>query len=306
MENIKASVIGCGSWGKNHVRIYKELDNTDLTMIVDSNESIAKEVGQRYGVAWSTDPEDIFKRSDIKAVSICTPTITHTKLALKAIQAGKNVLVEKPITNTVKEAEQLVSAAKKANTNLAVGFVERFNPAVIEAAKLVANKKIGEVILVYARRVSRKPWRIGDVGVIKDLGIHDIDIITHIFNDQPEEVYTIAGQINHKFEDYANIMLRFKGDRNAFIETNWLTPQKVRYLIITGTEGLINVEYITQEVSIENEEQVYKPFIDNKEPLREELKSFIDSVRENTPPKVSGEDGIKTLKICEAALKSAR
>jgi len=306
MRKLGVSVIGCGSWGRNHARVYKELENTSLISVVDLKESTAREIGERYGVEWLTEAEKAFEKPEVEAVSICTPTVTHAELALRAIQAGKHVLVEKPMTNTLEEAEDLITAARRQGVHLVVGFIERFNPAVSEAVKLVSSGEIGDVILAHARRVSRRPLRIGDVGVIKDLGIHDIDVITHLFGNDLEEVYAVAGSITHKFEDYANILLRFKGNRNAFVETNWLTPRKVRRLIITGTEGLINVEYITQEITIENEERLYQPLIENKEPLQLELQSFVDSILQDEPSEPSGEDGLKALKICEAALESAK
>jgi len=306
MRKLGVSVIGCGSWGRNHARVYKELENTSLISVVDLKEGTAREIGERYGVEWLTEAEKAFEKPEVEAVSICTPTVTHAELALRAIQAGKHVLVEKPMTNTLEEAEDLITAARRQGVHLVVGFIERFNPAVSEAVKLVSSGEIGDVILAHARRVSRRPLRIGDVGVIKDLGIHDIDVITHLFGNDLEEVYAVAGSITHKFEDYANILLRFKGNRNAFVETNWLTPRKVRRLIITGTEGLINVEYITQEITIENEERLYQPLIENKEPLQLELQSFVDSILQDKPSEPSGEDGLKALKICEAALESAK
>lgn len=306
MRKLGVSVIGCGSWGRNHARIYNELENAYLIAVVDEKKERAKEIGERYRVEWHTDAEEILKRLDVEAISICTPTIAHAETSLRAIESGKHVLVEKPMTNTIEEAEALIKAAREHGVHLAVGFVERFNPAVTEAIKLISNREIGEVILAHARRVSRRPLRIGDVGVIKDLSIHDIDVILQLFKSKLEGVYAVAGSIAHDFEDYANIMLRFKGDRNAFIETNWLTPRKVRRLIITGTEGLINVEYITQEITIENQKRLYQPFIENKEPLRLELQHFVDSVLRDETPKPSGEDGLKVLKICEAALKSVK
>jgi len=154
--------------------------------------------------------------------------------------------------------------------------------------------------------LSRWPIRIGDVGVIKDLAIHDIDIINQLFGIEASSVYANAGRIQHSFEDYANIMMSYPDNRGAFIETNWLTPRKVRTLSVTGTEGIINVDFITQALTIENNEQIIQPFISNGEPLRLELSSFVDSIINKVPPKVTGEDGLKALKVCEAAIESAK
>jgi len=127
-----------------------------------------------------------------------------------------------------------------------------------------------------------------------------------LFKKEPiQDVYAVAGSIAHKFEDYANITIRFTGNKNAFIETNWLTPRKIRRLIVTGTEGTLNIEYIPQEITVENKQRSYTPFIDSHEPLRLELEHFINSILNDKPPIPTGEDGLKALQVCEAALKSA-
>ncbi len=306
MVKLNVAVIGCGSWGRNHARVYKDLQRADLLAVADLNESVAEEVGEKYNVDWYMDPDKVFERSDVEAVSICTPTVTHSDIALTAIEAGKHVLVEKPMTDTIDEAESLIRAAEAQGVYLAVGFVERFNPAVNETIKKISEGKIGDVILAHARRVSRRPLRIGDVGVIKDLAIHDIDIVNQLFRAEAEEVFATAGNIAHQFEDYANIIVRFGGNRNAFVETNWLTPRKVRRLIVTGTKGLINVEYIPQEITVENNEGIYQPFIETKEPLWLELEGFVGSILDDRQPQPTGLDGLRALRICEAALESAK
>jgi UDP-N-acetylglucosamine 3-dehydrogenase len=305
LDKLKVAVIGCGFWGKNHARIYNDSEHSSLVAVADVNEKSACAIGERYHVDYYNDPSVVFERKDVEAVSICTPTVTHADIAMAAMEAGKHVLVEKPMTNTVAEAEDLIKAAEKNNVHMAVGFVERFNPGVIEAMRLVSDGEIGDVILARAHRVSRYPLRISDVGVVKDLAIHDVDIVRQLFDSEPESVYATAGRIVHGFEDYANIILRFPGDRSAFIETNWLTPHKIRRLILTGSEGLITVEFITQEITVENNERRYQPFLETREPLTLELEDFVRSVLDDTPPKASGEDGLMALRICEAALESA-
>jgi UDP-N-acetylglucosamine 3-dehydrogenase len=303
---LKVGVIGCGFWGKNHARIYNDIDTAELVAVSDLNEQSACSLGERYGADHYGDVGALLERGDVEMVAICTPTVTHAKIALAAMEAGKHVLVEKPMTSTVAEAERLIAASEKAGVKLTVGFVERFNPGVIEALRLVREGKIGDVILARAHRVSRYPLRISDVGVVKDLAIHDVDIVRQLFGVDPETVYATAGNLVHSFEDYANIVLRFPGNRSAFIETNWLTPHKIRRLILTGSEGLITVEFITQEVTVEDDEGRYTPFLPPQEPLTLELESFVEAILEDKPPAVSGEDGLKALRICEAALESAR
>jgi len=305
MEEIKTAVIGCGSWGRNHVRVYNELPDVKLLAISDISEKTAREIGTKYNVKYHTDPYKVLENPDVDIVDICTPTVTHTELAMAAIRAGKNVLIEKPMTNTLEEAVALIKEAETHKVTITTGFVERFNPAVEEAYKVIQSKKIGSPILAHTRRVSRRPPRIGDVGVVKDLAIHDIDIVNRLFADEPLTVSAYVGSITHKFEDYANINIAYPGNCTAFVETNWLTPRRVRTLTITGTEGIINVDYAAQQISIEDNEKILQPFLANKEPLYQELTSFVDAVRNKTQPKITGLDGLKALQICIAALQSA-
>lgn len=303
---LNVAVLGCGSWGRNQIRVYDELENANIVAVADLDESRAREIGKKYGIAWYSDPQKIFDNNDIDAVSICTPTITHADCGLRAIEGGKHVLVEKPMTNTVEEAEKLIESAYAQGVQLTVGFLERFNPAVKEAIKIISEGTIGDVILAHAKRVSRWPVRIGDVGVIKDLAIHDVDIMNLLFGTEINSVFANAGKIRHCFEDYANIMISYPDNKGAFVETNWLTPRKVRTLVITGTKGIIQIEYISQSIVIENETHLYQPFIANGEPLKLELASFVDSILNNRPPLVTGEDGLNALRVCEAAILSAK
>jgi UDP-N-acetylglucosamine 3-dehydrogenase len=306
LDKLNVAVIGCGFWGRNHARVYNDLETAELVAVSDLNEDAACSLGERYGADHYSNVGALLRRRDVDMISICTPTVTHANIALAAIEAGKHVLVEKPMTSTVAEAEGLIAASEKAKVKLTVGFVERFNPGVIEALKLVREGKIGDVILARAHRVSRYPLRISDVGVVKDLAIHDADLVRQLFGEDPEIVYATAGNLVHMFEDYANIVLRFSGNRSAFIETNWLTPHKIRRLILTGSEGLITVEFITQEVTVEDDEGRYQPFLKPQEPLTLELENFVEAILEDKPPAVTGEDGLMALRICEAALESSR
>jgi UDP-N-acetylglucosamine 3-dehydrogenase len=302
---LNVAIVGCGSWGRNYARVYNDLKTASLIAVADVDENTARTVGERYGADWYIDPGKIFDRSDVEAVSICTPTVTHAGIALSAIERGKHVLVEKPMTNTIEEAESLIREAKSQGVHLAVGFVERFNPAVSEAMNLILQGEIGDVILAHTRRVSRRPLRLGDVGIIKDLAIHDIDIVSKLFDEEAKMIFATAGSIAHSFEDYSNIMIRFNDNRSAFIEANWLTPRKVRTLAITGTEGIITVEYIKQQITVESNERLYHPLFEPGEPLVRELDSFVNSILRDEAPQVTGVDGLKALRICEAALESA-
>jgi UDP-N-acetylglucosamine 3-dehydrogenase len=306
MNNLGVAVIGCGTWGFHHARVYRDLPKVNLLWISDLDVKRCESISTLFGAKFTTDFLRVLDDPEVEAVSICTPTMTHLELALAAISSGKHVLVEKPMTNTVYEAEKLISSADRHDVFLSVGFVERFNPAVSEAVRIIGEGEIGQVLMVHAKRVTRRPLRIGDVGVVKDLAIHDIDVTRVLFGGKPGLVFSSSGSLRHTFEDYANITLCYGGGRNAFIEANWLTPRKVRTLTVTGSEGIIHVEYISQELVVEKNEYIHQPLKEYAEPLLLELKSFTDSVRSGCEPMVTGKDGLEALRVCEAAIESAR
>ena len=305
MGQLNVAVIGCGVWGGNHARVYNTLPDVKLAAISDIDARRVQHASEMYGTSGFTDTLQVLQDPNIEAVSICTPTCTHEYIASKALDEGKHVLVEKPMTDTVAGAKDLIEQASDQGLNLMVGFVERFNPAVRETKRLIDDGEIGDVIMAYARRVSRRPKRVGDIGVVKDLGIHDIDVINYLMGAKPETVYAHCGSIKHKFEDYANISLGFKGDRSANIETNWLTPKRVRSLTVTGSEGIIGVEYTSQELRIEKDDHIREPLNGYREPLYQELQEFASSILEDREPEVTGLDGLNALMVCEAALESA-
>ena len=306
MKKIGVAVIGVGFWGRNHARVYMEIPEAELIGVCDIDAKRAKETAEKYGVEAYTDSKKLLKRSDIDAVSICTWTTTHAKETIKALKAGKHVLVEKPIASTVKEAKRIVCMAEKEELILMTGFIERFNPGIERVIKTIEEGSIGDVVSATSRRVSEWPERVGDVGVVKDSAIHDVDMMRYIFDEDPKTVFAKTGKLRHKrFEDYAQIMLTFNHGKTAFIETNWLTPYKLRKLIITGSNGIVTLDYLSQEIVIETEEKTFIPRYKWEEPLKRELKHFVECVRRSKQPLASGLDGLKALIICEAVLKSA-
>jgi UDP-N-acetylglucosamine 3-dehydrogenase len=248
----------------------------------------------------------MLKNKDIEAVSVCTWSTALAREAAKAVEAGRHVLVEKPMAANVKQAENLLKKAEKEGVHLTVGFLMRFIPGLQHIKKAVQDKTIGELVCATGKRVSQWPERIGDVGVVKDTAIHDIDVMLHLFNEDPIAVYAKTGSMRHiRFEDYAQIMLTFKGGKSAFIESNWLTPYKTRILIATGSEAIMNLDYITQELTVENARETLKPRYQMQEPLKLELQHFANCIMKKDKPLITGLDGLKALRIAESALKSS-
>lgn len=306
MKRLKMAVVGVGFWGRNHVRVLSELPNVEIVAVCDIDKQRADEVSQKYGLRSYSNSVEMYRREEIDAVTICVWSSRLAKETLMALRHGKHVLVEKPMATSVREAQRILRIAESENLKLSVGFIERFNPGVRRVKEAIEGGLIGSPVLATARRVSRWPQRIGDVGVIKDTAIHDIDVMRFIFGEDPIAVYARAGSLQHeRFEDYAQIILSFPNNRTAFLEANWLTPYKIRKLIVTGSEAIISLDYITQEITIETQKQTITPRHEWEEPLKIELQHFVDCVLNDREPIVSGIDGIKALSIAEAALKSA-
>jgi len=306
LKRVGAGVVGTGFWGENQVRVLRQSPKCNLIGICDSNRERAKLVGSKYSVPWFTDADELLRIPEIEAVTVATPTHTHFQVGTQILEAGKNLLVEKPMTGNQVQAGKLVTMASKTGLKLMVGFIERFNPGVRFVKQLLDQKAAGDVIIATGRRVARWPVRIGDVGVIKDTAIHDIDIMRFLLEDKVSVVYAQTGSLKHSFEDYAEIMLRFSRGVTGFLDANWLTPRKVRTLIITGSEATINLDYISQEISVENSKTMTKPYTGWDEPLRLELEYFMKAVGDDLDPIPSGKDAIEAIRVCDTALKSGR
>lgn len=309
MKQTNVGVIGVGSMGYNHVRIYSELENANLVAISDMVRGTLDKVSKEFNTVGYVDYDNILQIDDIEVVNICVPTVFHHDVVMRAIEAGKNVLVEKPIASKLNEAEEMIKAAEDAGVTLATGHVERFNPAVRVAKKLIDEGAIGEVVTANSKRLGPFPPRIRDVGVAIDLAIHDIDIFNYLFNSRANTVFAnMSSKLkNCEFEDHAEIMTKYDSGVLSILETNWLTPYKKRQLNITGIDGIISVDYGNQTVTLFKENnQVEDIKVENKEPLKEELRSFVDCVQNNIPPEVSGKDGYEALRIVDAAMTSSK
>ncbi len=306
MKKLGVAVIGTGFWGKNHARVYKELANTNLVAICDVNAERAKAIADQFGVKAYTNSTRMLKNKEVEAVSVCTWSTMLAKEAHKALHAGKHVLVEKPMATNTKQAETLLKTAEDSGLHLTVGFLMRFIPGLQHIREAVESKKIGERVSATAKRVSEWPERIGDVGVVKDTAIHDIDVMRFISNEDPISVYAKMGSMKHrKFEDYAQIMLTYEGGKSAFIESNWLTPYKTRTLTVTGSDAIMRLDYITQELWVESKKETVQPRLPFQEPLKLELQHFAECVLDKKKPVVTGVDGLKALQIAIAAQKSS-
>ncbi|MDO5851650.1 MAG: Gfo/Idh/MocA family oxidoreductase [Methanobacteriaceae archaeon] len=308
MKETNVGVIGVGAMGYNHVRIYSELKCANLLAISDMMRGTLDQVSKEFNTVGYVDYDNILQIEDITAVNICVPTVFHKEVVLRAIEAGKNVLVEKPIAPKLPEAREMIKAAEETGVKLMTGHVERFNPAVQKAKELLDQEIIGNIVSASAKRLGPYPPRIRDVGVSIDLAIHDIDIFHYLFKSPAKTVYANMGNRlkGCEFEDHAEIMTKYQNGVVSILETNWLTPYKKRQLDITGTEGIISIDYGNQTLKLYQKDHSENIPIANKEPLKEELKSFIDAVDNNTKPPITGMDGYNALEVVQAAIRSTK
>lgn len=323
------AVIGTGYWGKNHVRTYSELVSEGIlerVIICDINEKRAKELGTAFGIDYLTDHRQLINDPGIDAVSIVTPSPTHFQLAKEFMEAGKDVLVEKPMTMDISEAKELVRVAEKTGQILMVGHIFRHHPAVKELKHRISIGELGTIRLMSSNRLSFGAPR-SDMGVIYALGIHEVDMFCHLMNaDYPESILADTRCIlQPDIEETAMISMDF-GKTSAYAFESWLMPAsgKQRDLIVVGSEKVAKIDYLKpQELqmfdiriaeqdfdgktsfSVENEGSYVIP-IPYAEPLKEELKNFTECIRSREKPLSDGLIGMRAVEMAEAALESAK
>jgi len=290
---IKVCVVGLGAMGRNHVRLYSQL-NCQLVGVVDINHSLAKEIGEQYAVPYYSDYRELL--AHVEAVSIAVPTSLHHMVAMDFLKAGIHCLVEKPIAVSLIQAQEMIQLAAKNQVNLAIGHIERFNPAVIKLKQLIDEGILGKILIISTRRVGPEVSRIRDVGIVIDSATHDIGVIRYLLDAAPSNVFARVGKVKHPKEDYAVIILDFDST-TACIEVNWFTPHKERTLVATGSHGIAYLDYIGQTLTIHNSQGKKNVDVDKTEPLRLELEDFLISIGERKQPSVNGIEGKAILKI---------
>ncbi|MCR5661528.1 MAG: Gfo/Idh/MocA family oxidoreductase [bacterium] len=302
MEPIRVGVVGIGSMGINHARVYSELPQTELVGVVDVDEERAKSCAERYHTQGFTSYESLFDK--VQAVNIVSPTAWHFSLAMEFLRRGIHVLVEKPITVDLDQAKRLVAYAKRKNLVLQVGHLERFNPAVMKLKQI-----IGTPVLVECHRLSGPTSRNLDVGIIWDLMIHDFDILLNLFKSPVVEISAMGTSIYSDFEDIAQVQLRFECGAIASLVASRNSGERKRRLKITEETGrVLALDFIDQSITISRPGADGRPLpsepvlIEKEEPLVRELSNFAECVALHKTPMVSGEDGKKALELAMQVL----
>jgi len=320
------AVIGVGHWGKNHARVYKELcleGMADTVQICDVSQARVLELSSVLGIKGISSYQQILNESKIQAVSIVTPSRTHYQIAKECMEAGKDVLVEKPMTMDVDEAQELVRIASKNSCILMVGHIFRYHPAVQELRRRINEGELGKVQTIISNReafgLPRK-----DMGVIYALGIHELDIFCYLMGvDYPESVTAVTSKsYSQDIEETAMLAVDF-GDVKGYAFESWLIPGhgKRRNLLVVGSQMSAQIDYLKPQelclfdtrvitengapTSIEDKGELVIS-ISYVEPLKEELGQFISCVNSRQKPLADGLVGVRAVAMAEAALTSAR
>jgi len=317
MDKLNVGVIGTGHLGKLHTKMFNEIDISNLVGIYDSNSSQAKLVSDEFKVKAFDSVDNLLKNVD--AISIAATTVAHYDLAKQCLNAGKHIFIEKPITATIPQAEEIVEMADSLNLNLQVGHIERFNPALISMEKYISDPKF-----IQTDRLAHFNPRGTDVAVVLDLMIHDIDIILSLIKSQVKNIEASGVAVVSDNIDIANARIQFENGAVANVTSSRISQKKMRKMRIFQQDGYVSLDFITGESEVYRllpvDHKVDPTFISFGEigvgdkvkrlvyeqpvqkeinALKYELQLFLDSILKNENPVVSGKDGLRALKVAK-------
>jgi UDP-N-acetylglucosamine 3-dehydrogenase len=328
---LRAGVVGLGTMGRNHVRVYDEvLDDVELVAVADPDPDALRRSTTGRAARGYDSADRLLAEEQLDLVSVASPTSLHTLVTVAALEAGANVLVEKPIAADRSEAEEMMRAAERTGRMLTVGHIERFNPAIRELRNRLAAGELGRIFQVKATRLGPFPERIRDVGVVVDLAPHDLDVIRFLLDANPVRIAAETEQrIHTDHEDLFCGLMKFANGVVATLDINWLTPTKRRSLTVTGERGMYVADYLTQDLDFyanpeaahtwedRGDDEVGRPitsiaegemsrrFVRKQEPLAVELAEFARAVRDGAPPPVDPHDAMIALLLARKMVEAA-
>jgi predicted dehydrogenase len=331
MNATTIGVIGCGYWGPNLLRNFAENEAAQLRWISDLDETRLAAMGRRYPAARTTsDYQKLIADPELDAVAVVTPVATHFQIAKEALLAGKHVLVEKPLTATTREAEELIELAERNRRILMVDHTFVYTGAVRKMKEILASGELGELLYFDSVRINLGLFQ-RDINVLWDLAPHDLSIMDYLIERQPEGVSALGScHIEPGIENIAYLVMRFADDFIAHFHFNWLAPVKIRRTLIAGAGKMILYDDIepTEKVRVYDKGvtanrvgdreadyqtlvsyrtgDVWAPKLDATEALRYVVAEFLDSIRSTRKPLTDGEAGLRVVRILEAAQKSIK
>lgn len=331
MSAISIGIIGCGYWGPNLMRNFAENEAAQLRWICDLDKVRLAAMGRRYpGVRTTADYQELIADPQLDAVAVVTPVATHFQIAKEALNAGKHVLVEKPLTSTAREAEELIDLAEPSGRTLMVDHTFVYTGAVRKMKEIVASGELGELLYFDSVRINLGLFQ-RDINVLWDLAPHDLSIMDYLIQRQPDAVSAIgSSHIEPGIENIAYLMLHFPDDFIAHFHFNWLAPVKIRRTLIAGSRKMILYDDIepTEKVRVYDKGvttnrigdreadyqtlvsyrtgDVWAPKLDSTEALHYVVAEFLDSIRGGRKPLTDGEAGLRVVRLLEAAQQSIK
>jgi predicted dehydrogenase len=303
MNSIRVGIVGVGYLGTQHARILSYLEEADLQAVADIDFQKALQIGNRHGVRYFENYEDMI--DEIDAAVVATDTSAHFKVSENLLRHGKHVLVEKPITETVEQGEKLLELAAKNNLILQVGHLERFNPAVEAVENMISDPRFIEV-----QRLGSFSARSLDIDVVLDLMIHDLDIVLALIKDEVASIKSSGIHVVSEKTDIANARLEFRSGCVATLTASRVHQGKVRKLRIFEPTSYYSIDYIDQEVKVfpldGRQTDIKTLKIQKDEPLKRELKNFLECVDTGKMTKVSGEEGLRALRLAYDVIRESR
>jgi UDP-N-acetylglucosamine 3-dehydrogenase len=319
MLPIRAAIAGLGVMGSNHLRVLNAMADVEVVAVADPRpEARAAVTTAHPRLRVYEDLEALLAAMRPDVVCLAAPVALLPRLGQAVLEAGIPVMLEKPMAPDSESAQRLTETAAERGVPLAVGYVERFNPAVSAVKAMIDEGAIGRVYQMHARRLSPFPSREALLGVALDLGSHDIDVMRYLTGAEVERVFAESAQrVHDRAEDLICATLRFDTDVTGLLEVNWLTPTKVRQLSVTGEKGMLVVDYLTQELFLyespesetkwqamlargPHEGDMRRFSLPRREPLAVEWQSFLAAIRDGTVPAVGGRDALAAISTAEA------
>lgn len=304
MKNpLRIGIVGVGSIGRNHARIYSQLPDAQFSAIFDTNRTAASEVAEQYQIQAAGSLEEFTDLVDVATVA--TPTSSHYEIGKHLISHGKSVLIEKPITEKPEQAEELVRLAKQQSVVLQVGHVERFNPVLSAVEQRLTTPRFIE-----AHRLSPYPFRSLEIGAVLDLMIHDLEVILHLVRSPIRNIDAVGVAVLSQGEDIANARIRFENGCVANVTASRISPERMRKIRVFYEDAYLSLDYQNQSGEIYRlvdggirREAVE---VEKEEPLKRELSSFVECSRQGTQPVVSGSQAAAALGLAIQITELAR
>jgi predicted dehydrogenase len=327
-DHLRVAIVGCGYWGMNYVRLLSELSETEVVAVCDRMPDRLYEVKRRFpNVRMTTEVEDIASMEDVDAVIVCTSATTHYQIARCLLEAGKHILVEKPITTSVTHTEELIRLAEKHDVKLMVGHVFLFNPGIELVKTYIEQGELGKIYYLHACRTNLGPIR-QDVNVLWDLATHDVSILNYLLDSVPQWVNASGAKVlGNNREDVGFVVLGYPSGVRGHIHVSWADPNKVREIVVVGS----NTRIAFDDLSVQEKVRVYEkgvvsslvepasygeyhlsirdgnivsPHVQISEPLKNQAKHFVQCVIEDCEPLTDGWSGLAVVRVMEAIDRS--